>query len=58
MRERLMILRRLLFSRIGCVNRVKGECWFLMDGTRGGRKCCYSQCQKVQERLTNPSKGV
>lgn len=52
MRNRLTILRRLLFSRIGCINRQGNECMFLMEGTRGGRKCCYEQCQKVQERLT------
>lgn len=52
MTEILTILRRLLFSKIGCINRQGDECMFLMDGTRGGRKCCYKQCQKVQEHLT------
>ncbi len=52
MSEVLTILRRLLFSKIGCINRQGDECMFLMNGTRGGRKCCYKQCQKVQEHLT------
>lgn len=52
MKEKLYILRRLLFSRINCINRQENECMFLMNGTRGGRKCCYKQCREVQKRLT------
>lgn len=52
MRNILFILRRLLFSRIGCINRQGSECMFLMGGTRGGRKCCYKQCHEVQKHLT------
>lgn len=52
MTEILTILRRLLFSRINCINRQENECMFLMNGTRGGRKCCYKQCREVQKRLT------
>ena len=53
MSEVLTILRRLLFSRVGCINRQKDECMFLMNGTRGGRKCCFKQCHEVQKHLTN-----
>lgn len=52
MREMLTILHRLLFSRVGCINRQGNECLFLMNDTRGGRKCCYKQCQEVQKHLT------
>lgn len=54
MTEILTILRRLLFSRIkiNCINRQENECMFLMNGTRGGRKCCYKQCREIQKRLT------
>ena len=56
--EALTILRRLLFSRVGCINRQGKECMFLMvNSTRGGRKCCYKQCQKVQEHLTGINRG-
>lgn len=56
MKEKLYILCRLLFSRINCINRQGDGCMFLMDGTRGGRKCCYNQCQEVQKRLTGSYK--
>ena len=56
MKEKLYILRRLLFSKIGCINHQENECMFLIDGTRGGRKCCYKQCREVQKRLTGSYK--
>lgn len=56
MTEILTILRRLLFSRINCINRQENECTFLMNGTRGSRKCCYKQCREVQKRLTGSYK--
>lgn len=51
MGELFQILRRLLFSKIGCVNRVGDECRFLMNGRRCGRKCCFQQCKEVHKRL-------